>query len=123
MHFRFSVYWPSGAGAAGAGSVGAGSVGAGSAGAGSAGADSVGAGVVSGAGADSAGAVSDELPVAGVVGSSPLLQPVNKAKPNKLTAITSLVFIDSLLKFIWLLIIFLTCKKPQADVHFTIKII
>lgn len=67
-----------------------------SVGAGAAGADSAGAGagaVVAGAGVVAAGAVSDELPVAGVVVSSPLLQPVNKAKPNKLIAITSLVFI------------------------------
>ncbi|MEF3074145.1 hypothetical protein V2P20_03820 [Methylobacter sp. Wu1] len=79
-----SIYLPSVAGAAGADSAGAG--------AGSAGADSAGA-VVSGAGVVAAGAVSDELPVAGVVVSSPLLQPVNKAKPNKPTAIISLVFI------------------------------
>jgi len=77
-----SIYLPSVAGAAGADSAGADSAGADSAGA-----------VVAGAGVVAAGADSDELPVAGVVVSSPLLQPVNKAKPNKPTAIISLVFI------------------------------
>jgi hypothetical protein len=61
--------------------------------------------------------------VAGVVDSSPLLQPVNKAKPNKLIAITSLVFIDSLLNLTWLLIIFLYLQKPQAVAHSNMKII
>jgi len=97
-----SVYWPSVAGAAGADSAGAGAAGADSVGAGVA----AGAGAVAGAGVVAAGAVSDELPVAGVVDSSPLLQPVNKARPNKLIAITSLVFIAFPLKFLWLLIYF-----------------